>query len=470
MRAVLLLVPCLALAADWSAFRGPNGSGVADASGLPTVFGPAKNVAWRTPVPPGSSSPVLAGNAIFLTAAENGQLLTLKLDRDSGRVLWRRAVPQTRAEARHKLNNPASPSPVTDGANVYVFFSDFGLLSYGPDGNERWRLPLPPFANFHGMGASPILAGGKLILVCDQDSESFLLAVDAATGRQLWKTLRPAVVHGFATPSLFRAPGDEEQIIVPGSYLLAAYALRDGRELWTVRGLSWQIKATAVVDGDTIYATGWAPGADPGQAKPLPSFEEAAKAADANHDGKLQNDELPAAWKHGGSWSAIDLNNDGGLDAREWGFYRGRREASNVTMAVKPGNARGDLTATHVTWKHQRMVPEVPSPLVLDGILYTVKTGGIFTAMLAATGEIKKSARMTGALDAYYSSPIAADGKLFLCGEQGKVAVIKPGAEWELLHVNDFEEPIYATPAAAGRRLYIRTASALFAIGAEAAR
>jgi outer membrane protein assembly factor BamB len=457
---VVILFSSLAWSAEWPAFRGPNGSGVATAANVPVEFGPAKNVVWRTATPPGSSSPVLTKDAIYLTAAENGQLLTLKLDRQTGRVMWRRPIPQSRAENRHKLNNPASPTPVTDGENVYVFFSDFGLVSYGPDGNERWRLPLGPFANFHGMGASPILAGDRLILVCDQDSESYLLAVHKDSGKQVWKTARPSVVHGFATASLFR-----DQIIVPGSYLLASYSLRDGSELWTVRGLSWQIKATAVVEGDTIYATGWAPGADPGQAKPLPAFAEACQQADANHDGKLAKAELPPAFQHSGSWSAIDLNNDGQLDAREWGFYRARREASNVTMAVKPGNARGDLTATHVVWKHQRMVPEVPSPLYLNGLLYTVKTGGILTAIDAATGELKKSARLSGAIDSYYASPIAAGGRILLFSEQGKAAVVKPGAEWELLQVNDFDEPIYATPAVGADRLFVRTASALFAFG-----
>ena len=155
MRCHVLLLPFLACSADWSSFRGPNGTGVANVTGIPAEFGPAKNVAWRIAVPPGSSSPVLTKDAIFLTAAEKAQLITLKINRETGRLEWRRDIPQTRIENRHQLNNPASPSPVTDGVNVFVFFSDFGLISYGPDGNERWRLQLPPFANFHGMGASP---------------------------------------------------------------------------------------------------------------------------------------------------------------------------------------------------------------------------------------------------------------------------------------------------------------------------
>lgn len=447
----------LATAADWPSFRGPNGSGLTSGA-APLEIGPSKNVAWKIDLPPGNSSPVLTTDAIFLTAYSAKDLLTLKIDRATGRIAWRRAVPAQRTDERHKLNNAASPTPVTDGRNIYSFFAEFGLVSYGPDGNERWRLPLGPFINLHGMAASPILAGDRIILVCDQDSESFVMAVSKDTGKILWRTVRPAVVHGFATATLFK-----DQIIVPGSYLLASYSVKDGSELWSARGLSWQIKATAIVDGDTIYATGWAPGADPGQAKPIPSFDEAAKQADTNKDGKLQNAELPEPWKHGGSWTAIDLDKDGGLDRREWGFYRARREANNVTMAVKPGNARGDITETHVVWKHQRMVPEVPSPLLLDGILYTIKTGGILTSMSAKTGEIHKTARVQGAIDGYYASPIAAGGRIFLFSEKGKSAVIKPGAQWETESVVDFDEPIYATPAVGDGVMYLRTAGALYA-------
>ena len=147
MRLSVLFLSAVAWTAEWSSFRGPNGSGVADATGIPSEFGPEKNVVWKIAVPKGSSSPVLTADALFLTGAENSQLITLKVDRGTGRVVWRRTLPQARAEKRHELNNPASPSPVTDGVNVYVFFSDFGLISYGPDGNERWRLPMPPFAS-----------------------------------------------------------------------------------------------------------------------------------------------------------------------------------------------------------------------------------------------------------------------------------------------------------------------------------
>lgn len=460
------LLAFLFLASGWHSFRGPNGTGVTSAEGVPVEIGPEKNVVWKTPLPPGASSPVLAGDRIYITAAEKGELLTIAVDSGTGRILWRRALAQPRQETLHKLNSPASPTPVTDGESVWAFFGDFGLVSYGADGGERWRLPLGPFNNLHGMAASPVLVGEKLVLACDQDTDSFLLAVDKRSGRVLWKTPREAVVHGFSTPTVWQPVGREAQIIVPGSYVLTSYSAGSGAELWRARGLSWQIKTTAVIDGDRVFVTGWAPGADPGQAKPIPDFQEAAKAADGNGDGKLANDELPQPWKHTGSWQAIDLDHDGFLDAREWGFYRARRSASNTTMAIRlDPAARGDITDTHVLWSHQRFVPQVPSPLAAGGLLFTIKDGGILTSMDAATGQIRKSARVPGAIDPYYASPVAADGKLYLVSEHGKVAVTTLTADWEVLAVNDLGEPAYATPAIQPGRLFLRTAAALYCFG-----
>ncbi len=170
-------------AADWPRFRGPNGSGVADTSGLPTEFGAGKNLVWKTPLPPGHSSPVLSETRIFLTAWEGDSLFTYCLNRADGRILWRRQCPRSRKEPLDKRNSPASPSPVTDGKNVYVFFADFGLVSYRADGRERWRRPLGPFHNVYGMGASPILADDKVVLVCDQGADSFVIAVGKNDGR-----------------------------------------------------------------------------------------------------------------------------------------------------------------------------------------------------------------------------------------------------------------------------------------------
>ena len=466
LRAACFLLAAASLtAADWPGFRGPNATGVFDTPGLPVEFGPDEGVAWKTPLPPGQSSPVLTERHVFLTGYEPGKLWTLALDRKTGKILWRRDLNRLREERMHRLNSPASASPATDGENAYVFFGDFGLASYGPDGNERWRLPLGPFTNLHGMSASPIVVGDRVIVACDQDEDAYLLAVHKDSGKVAWKTPRPEVVHGFSTPSVLQPNGEPAQIIVPGSYHLIAYSAKSGAKLWWVRGLTWQVKPSAVIAGETVYATGWAPGVEPAQRKFLPPFEEVAKEADANQDNRISPQELPEKWKPTGSWRAIDLNVDGFLSARDWKFYRARRSARNATIAVRPGNARGDLTESHVVWEYERAVPVVPSPVLYDGIFYIIKNGGILTSLDPETGAVLKQGRLDGAIDKYYASPVAGDGKLYFTGELGKISVVKPGGEWELLRVNDMQEPIYASPAIGDRRLYVRTESALYAFG-----
>ena len=223
-RAVLLLcIACQAAhASDWPGFRGPNGSGIAVSTPLPVQFGPQENVIWKSPVPGGHSSPVLEGDRIFLTAFEGGKLLTLCLDRKTGKTEWRREAPRDRVSKSHGDNTPASSSPVADGSGVYVFFEDFGMISYANDGTERWRLPLGPFNNPYGMAASPVLAGGLVLQLCDQDTGSFLIAVDQEDGRVRWKTLRPEATHGFSTPVIYRPPAGPAQVIVSGSYQVTA--------------------------------------------------------------------------------------------------------------------------------------------------------------------------------------------------------------------------------------------------------
>src|SRR5437764_1394170 len=195
------LLIALLLFADWPQFRGPNASGVSDETNLPIEFGPDKNVVWKTALPPGNSSPAIAGDKIFLTAVEQEKLFTIALDRATGRILWHREAPRPRKQVIERpANGPVSGTPATDGRNVYSFFQDFGLLAYGPDGNELWRIPLGPFLNPFGHGASPILTGNMLLMNCDQDVNSFLLAVEKNTGRVIWRTPRPLAQRGYSTP------------------------------------------------------------------------------------------------------------------------------------------------------------------------------------------------------------------------------------------------------------------------------
>lgn len=455
----LALALAAALAAEWSQFRGPNAAGVSGETGLPVQMGPSRNVVWKTPLPSGRSSPVIAGDRIFLTAHEGDRLLTLSLDRATGKILWQRQVTAKREEKLNKLNNRASPTAATDGSNVYAFFGDFGLVSYDREGRERWRLPLGPFTNLHGMAASPILADGKVIQVCDQDTGAMLVAIGQQDGRVRWKVERREVVHGFSTPIVYRPAGRPAELIVPGSYVIIGYSLETGEKLWWVRGATWQVKSSPVLDGDTLYFNGWAPGGDAGEQADLPPFEIAVKQ-DANGDGKLAKEELPRPWWPTGSWEAIDLDHDGLLDARDWGFFRARRSAENSVMAVRLGG-RGDLTA-NVLWRYRKSLPDVPCPLLYQGVLYLVRTGGILTTLNPATGEVLKQGRLQGALEGYYASPVGADGKVYLASDGGKLTVLKAGGEWEILTMNDMEEELYATPAIAEGRMYVRTGGALY--------
>lgn len=463
-----LLYPLLALGligADWPQLRGPNGSGLCPSCGsLPTEFGPQKNVLWKTDLPEGKSSPVLIGDQILLTGSAGDELLTISLNRTTGKEQWRRSIHAPKREAQHTLNHRAAPTAVSDGKSVFVFFADFGMAAYSLDGKPQWQLPLGPFNSQHGLVASPVYADGKVILVCDQDTDAYIMGIDTATGKVAWKTPRN-VINGYATPIIYRPAGGPAQVIAPGSYQLTAYSVKEGEALWFVRGLTCQPKSAPVIAGDTLYFSGWTTGNDDGQQVDLPPFAEVIAKADANHDGKLAQAELPQPWQPTGTWRAIDLDRDGFMNEREWTFFRTRRASRNAAMAIKLGG-RGDVTETHVLWKFNKSLPDVPSPLVYQDVVYLVRGGGIATTLDARTGKVLKQARLTGALDDYYSSPIGVDGKVYIASEHGKVVVLRAAGDWEILAINDFDSEIFATPAISDSKMYIRTRNALYAIAA----
>jgi outer membrane protein assembly factor BamB len=458
---LLFLPAAVLLASEWSQFRGPNASGVSEETNLPVEFGPDKNVVWKTPIPPGHSSPSIGADRIFLTAVEQEKLFTIALDRASGRILWRREVPRPRKQELQEQNSPVSGTPVTDGENAYAFFADFGLLAYGPDGNELWRMPLGPFNNPFGHGASPILAGDMLLMACDQDANSFMLAVDKKSGRILWRTERPHAQRGYATPILYQPAGGQMQVILPGSYRLSGYDLRTGKEIWWVRGLPWQIKPTPVVADGAIYFASYSGESDPGQQEVIPPFQEALAKLDLNKDGKLAKDEIVDERAKNRFDEYLDLDDTGYLEERDWSQFRDRRAGENALRAFKLGG-EGDLTESNFLWKNARSLPNVPSPLVYRGVLYTLKEGGIFTSYNMKTGEVLKQARLDGALGAYYSSPVAADGKIYVVSEEGRATVLQAGDQREVLAVNKLDNGCKATPAIAGGKIYLRTYDALY--------
>jgi outer membrane protein assembly factor BamB len=452
---------------DWSQFRGPNASGVSNETNLPINFGPDQNVVWKTPLPAGHSSPVLTSDRIFVTAHDADKLFVISIDRANGKVVWQREVPKPRSQELHKNNSPASPSPVTDGQNVYAFFTDFGLISLDREGRERWRLPLGPFNNPFGMGASPILAEDKVLMNCDSETGSFFVAVDKNTGKVKWRVERPDATRGFSTPLLFQPAKGGLQVLVAGSLRLSAYEVATGKEVWFVRGLTWQIKPTPVFGRDALYILGWAGGADPGQQEDVPPFEEALQKFDANKDGKLSADELQNP-KMQRDWRELDLDRDGLMGRRDWQAYRAKRSVQNGVLAYRierQKEMRSDLTESHFMWRYQKSLPNTPSPLFYKDVIYLMKEGGILTSLDPATGAVLKQGRLREAPGDYYSSPVAADGKIFTISEEGKVTVLKAGGDWEVLATNDMDDICHATPAIAGGKIYLRTRNTLYCFG-----
>ena len=453
-----------AAAPDWTRFRGPNGSGVSEAANVPIEFGPDKNLIWRLALPRGHSSPILYGDRIYLTGFQGDTLLTIAVDRTTGRILWQREAPPVKTRIVDKRNNPASPSPAVDSAGVYVFFPDYGLIAYDTNGRQRWTMTLGPFNNIYGMGASPIVVGDLLIVACDQSVGSYVMAVNKTTGRVVWKTERPEAKSGHSTPILWTTADGKNQILLPGSFLLTAYDAATGRKLWWVGGLSFEMKSTPVIGGDTIYVNGYgAPVNDPGNKVTVPPADEVWKTADINGDGVLSKSEFPkytpAFW-----FDVADLDLNGSLTRDEWSYYRAALDSENGMLAIRLGGS-GDMSDTAIRWKYQRTVPQLPSPLLYRGVLYMVNDNGIITTLDPDKGTVIKQGRLTGAPGPHFASPIAADGHLFFTTEAGAVVVLNPGGDIVPLVINNIGEDTYATPAVADGRIYVRTVEALYAFG-----
>ena len=460
-----------AFAEDWSQFRGPNGSGVSTTTGVPDTFGPSKNVLWKTALPPGHSSPVLTEDRIFVTAHNNQQVLVICLDRKTGKILWQREAPRSHTGRLQNVNGPASPSPVTDGTNVYVFFQDFGMLSYDAKGKERWRLPLGPFNMFYGFGASPILVDDKVILPVDQDHPaSYLIAVNKNTGKVSWKVERPIVISGYSTPIVYQPKDGPKQIVIPESFQLSAYSVVDGKRVWWVRGLACEMKSIASHDSEYLYINGWGfPQNQPDKKVSTIPFNEALTRYDKDNDRLIAKAEAvggadPMDRMVKAAFEAFDMNRDEKLDDKDWEVFRAMMASDNGLLAIKMGG-QGDQTATAVRWRYQKPVPQVPSTLLYKGVLYMINDSGILISFDPATGNVLKQGRLHGAIDKYFSSPVAADDKVFLIGQGGQVSVVKAAGEWEVMTVNELDDECFATPAISDGHIYIRTRSALYSFG-----
>ena len=457
-----VFVALIAKGADnqWTQFRGPNGSGIDSAGGYPVEFSPSKNVVWKKAIPYGQSSPVVAGGRIYLTSSEGDRRLTICFDAKTGNQLWQREVRPKKSQPIFHANDPASPTPAADENGVVAFFPDLGLAAYTPDGKDRWDLPLGPFKNFYGMAASPIVVEDLLVLVCDQQSGSFLLALDRKTGRQRWKTERGAAGIGWATPMVFRPKEGPAQLIVLGSTRLDSYYLDTGEQRWWMPIGSGGSLGTPVAANGTLFVSTL------GSTEPyLPTFDSILALYDTDHDGRLSRREFQAYKDFAEHFGWIDADGDNFITVEEWNVARNAGIGDFGAIAIQPDKAQGKLEPGSVRWRFKKNLPYIPAPLIYQDVYFMVRTGGIITSLDPATGRLLKEGRSREALGQYYASPVAADNKVFLASEEGKVSVLKAGPEWEVLGVNDLGEEIHATPALSEGRIYVRTRSSLYCFG-----
>jgi hypothetical protein len=445
---------------EWSRFRGPNGVGIVPDTGYPTEFSPERNLVWRSAVRPGKSSPVVSRRHIFLTAFDGGLLYTQCFDRQTGRLLWERSEAPVRHEDAHILNEPAAATPVTDGVNVYVFFRDLGVVSYDSAGAVRWKRRMGPFTNRMGAVASPIIASGSLVLVLDQIERSSIVALSLATGDVKWDVPRQES-DAWATPFFYDPFGAAPQVVTAGGGQYGAHSLATGERLWSHKGLAPAIVASPVLTGTTLVGFGY--GYDS-----TPPFSGALANNDKDKDGRLSIEECgTSAWMIG--MAKYQGARDGYVDEPDWlAAWAAVTAPSSLVAVALDRDASGAVTPREL-WRYEKsFVAVVPSPLVVDGLVYTIKNGGILTTLAADTGAVVKMGRVGDAPASYSASPIATGGRIYLANEDGVVYVLKSGKDWTVIASNDLGEAIYATPALSEGRIYVRGQKSLFSFEASA--
>lgn len=471
-------------AEDWPQFRGPNCTGIsADEASLPAEFSATKNVCWSARVGDGIGCPVVADGRVFTSGMIDDHTLALfAFDATSGQELWRKTWQTPDLMEIHKTNSHASTTPAADSERVYFYFKTLGMLALdAATGELRWQQELPqPFFVFKwGAGMSPVLFQDKLFFCQDDDLYPALYAFDKRTGKLLWKDDRSDMAVNYSHPVICQTDTGPE-LIIAGTGKLIGYDPQTGQRLWYAKSLLRNIKTTPVCVGSTIYislqsggiANQWLASVD--------------QAETGNGDGKLTRAEIqafvgetevPEAF-YRRTFDRGDQNRDGFLEGAEFDQaflfpdnFAGARfddenPADEYILAVR-GGGRGDVTETHVLWKHPtKHTDHIVSPFVRDGRMLLVKGGGITTLFDTATGQpLRKPSRIPNASD-HFASPIYGDGKIFIAGHNGRIVVLENSSNYEVLaRHNEMEESIAGTPAIADGRLFIRTRTQLFAIG-----
>ncbi len=437
---------------DWPGWRGPTGNGVAEGASPATEWSEEKNVRWKVALPgKGSSCPVVMGDTVYVTTAvstgkkketsgsaesegqgrsrfggrrrsapiEEQDFLVLAFSRKDGSLEWEAlAGTQMPHEGTHSDGNYATPTLVADGEHVIASFGSFGVFCYDLEGEVVWSKDLGDLniRGTFGEGSSPVLHGKHLIILWDHEGESFIVALDKATGKELWRVERPMGTN-WTTPLVTEI--DDKTHVIVGSIPVVGYELETGNELWSY-----------------------------GEA------EEAAAPTQASGRGRFGGG--------GGSGGIIASPViSGGL------LYVPHGTLGGGTLRALQMGGEGKLEEDAVVWTEARDVPRIPSPLVADGILYALKSSsGILSAFDAVTGEHLYGPERLEGVSSMYASPVLAGGKLYLPSRDGAVQVIKAGPEFESLAINRLEDRFDSSPAVVGEELYLRGLENLYCIAA----
>jgi len=447
-------------------FRRDHGLPSLEAGSLPERLGSPGGLRWRTAIDSGHSTPITCSGRIFLTTYDTStdELSTLALAADTGRILWKRVVPAAGIEEYNRdTGSAAQATPACDDERVYVFFGSYGLSCYDHQGTLLWEKRMGPFQDEYGSASSPVLIDDKVIIQQDHDVDSCLMALDRESGKVIWKSERPDATRSYSTPAVWTRNGRKE-LLVAGSRELAGYDPSDGKRLWWIPGLARIVIPTPVPAGDMVYMASWTPGGDSSLLIRMDPWTEALGRWDANNDGRLVRDELTDKVMND-RFFPMDIDQSGDLKQEEWERYADIFvHSQNGILAIKPSGADGELNQGAVVWKSVRGAPYVATPLLDQGILWTVRDGGIVTRFSAGEGKILQMKRLTD-VGNYYASPVSVDGRVYIASRQGIVTVIANDPDWRVIDTHDFKEGIYATPFIAEGCLFIRTEKALYCYG-----
>ncbi len=472
---------------DWPQFRGPNCVGIAaKARNLPVEFSDEQNVRWVREVGDGIGCPIVVDGRVFVSGMTGEQEVTLAaFEARTGKPLWQRSWETGPLPEVHRTNSHASSTPAADGERVYFYFSSLGLLTVDArTGEDVWKqeLPVPFFVFKWGAGMSPVLYDDLVIFCQDDDLQPAVYAFDKVTGKQRWKDDRFDMAVNYSHPVVNRVNGQEE-IVIAGTGMLIGYDPQTGARRWFARTLPRNIKTTPVCHEGIVYisvqsggiANQWLASVDQAPTGnkdgkidreeiqafvgdfPIPEafFERTFGRGDLNGDGFLEGKELDIAFLHPDNFAGADFTRSGDAAAEEY------------VLAVQGGGS-GDVTETHLLWKHPtKHTDHLVSPYVAGNRMLLVKSGGIMTTFHLEDGTPCDRPRRVGHAATYIGSPVGGDGKIYLTAETGVITVLRDDEELEQLAINDLGESAVSTPAIYQDALFVRTRTKLFCLAGE---